>query len=135
MPKGAIAAVLDDEDSIDSHVQDTLVAGVGLCHPEIVEHMVSRSAEAVRWLVEQGVPFTTKSAQESMADSAIAQDAASLSSLHLTQEGGHSHRRIIHATDATGKAVFETLRRRAEEHPNIRLLEGCTARRLSDTNS
>ncbi len=125
--QGGIAAVLDDGDSIDSHVQDTLTAGVGLCHREIVEHMVSRSANAVSWLVDQGVPFTTKSPQESVDNSSAAQDAATLSSLHLTQEGGHSHRRIIHATDATGKAVFETLRKRAEEHPHINLLEGYTA--------
>lgn len=122
--QGGIAAVLDDSDSIESHVEDTLTAGVGLCHRPVVEHMVAHSAEAVGWLVAQGVPFTSK--QGGTGDSAKP-DAATLSSLHLTQEGGHSHRRIIHATDATGKAVFETLRGRAEEHPNIELLEGCTA--------
>lgn len=122
--QGGIAAVLDSTDSVESHVQDTITAGVGLCHTSVVEHMVTHSAEAVSWLVKQGVPFTTK--QET--DTGPAQsEAAALSSLHLTQEGGHSHRRIIHATDATGKAVFETLRARAEEHPNIEMLEGCTA--------
>ncbi|NKB32066.1 MAG: L-aspartate oxidase [Pseudomonadales bacterium] len=125
--QGGIAAVLDETDSIESHVEDTLTAGVDLCHKAIVEYMVSRSAEAVSWLVEQGVPFTTKT--EKKAKSAIKSnsDDAELSSLHLTQEGGHSHRRIIHATDATGKAVFETLQNRAQAHPNITLLEGCTA--------
>lgn len=122
--QGGIAAVLDDSDSIESHVEDTLTAGVGLCHRPVVEHMVSHSAEAVGWLVAQGVPFTSK---QGNTGSSAKPDAATLSSLHLTQEGGHSHRRIIHATDATGKAVFETLRGRAEEHPNIQLLEGCTA--------
>lgn len=125
--QGGIAAVLDDEDSIDSHVDDTLTAGVGLCHRDIVEYMVSQSAKVVSWLVSQGVPFTTKSGSSASAEQSTALDAQSLSSLHLTQEGGHSHRRIIHATDATGKAVFETLRKRAEEHPSIHLQEGCTA--------
>ena len=125
--QGGMAAVLDDEDSIDSHVDDTLTAGVGLCHRDIVEYMVSQSAKVVSWLVSQGVPFTTKSGSSASAEQSTALDAQSLSSLHLTQEGGHSHRRIIHATDATGKAVFETLRKRAEEHPSIHLQEGCTA--------
>ena len=124
--QGGIAAVLDEADSIESHVEDTLTAGVDLCHRNIVEYMVSRSAEAVSWLIEQGVPFTTKPQKsEKKSDRDI--EAAELSSLHLTQEGGHSHRRIIHATDATGKAVFETLQKRAVTHPNITLLEGCTA--------
>ena len=124
--QGGIAAVLDEADSIESHVEDTLTAGVDLCHRNIVEYMVSRSAEAVSWLMEQGVPFTTKPQKsEKKSDRDI--EAAELSSLHLTQEGGHSHRRIIHATDATGKAVFETLQKRAVAHPNITLLEGCTA--------
>lgn len=124
--QGGIAAVLDADDSIDAHVQDTLSAGVGLCHPDVVEYIVANSAEAVAWLVAQGVPFTTKHAGDTHAatDAATTQD---LTSLHLTQEGGHSHRRIIHATDATGKAVFETLQKRAQEHPNISLIEGCTA--------
>ncbi|MGB1402251.1 MAG: FAD-binding protein, partial [Pseudohongiellaceae bacterium] len=125
--QGGIAAVLDDSDSIDSHVTDTLHAGVGLCHRDVVEHVVERSASAVSWLVAQGVPFTTKSTAEATGDDAAPSSQAELSSLHLTQEGGHSHRRIIHATDATGKAVFQTLQQRAREHANITLLEGCTA--------
>jgi len=70
--QGGIAAVLDAEDSIESHVQDTLIAGVGLCHEDIVEHIVANSAEAVAWLVEQGVPFTTNpsSGQQSQAAAA-----------------------------------------------------------------
>jgi L-aspartate oxidase len=124
--QGGIAAVLDAEDSIDSHVQDTLTAGVGLCHREIVEHIVAHSAEAVAWLVQQGVPFTIRT-DTAKAASSTTNIASELSSLHLTQEGGHSHRRIIHATDATGKAVFEALQQRAQAHPNINLLESCTA--------
>jgi L-aspartate oxidase len=124
--QGGIAAVLDETDSVDSHVEDTITAGVGLCHREIVEHMVAKSADAVSWLVSQGVPFTTKPSSSNNNAEKVA-DNSELSSLHLTQEGGHSHRRIIHATDATGKAVFETLQKRAEAHPNIKLLEECTA--------
>lgn len=123
--QGGIAAVLDDSDSVDSHVQDTLKAGVGLCHTNVVEHVVANSARAVKWLVDQRVPFTTREAVE--ADPRPASPVVDLTSLHLTQEGGHSHRRIIHATDATGKAVFQTLQQRAKEHPNISLLQGCTA--------
>ncbi len=124
--QGGIAAVLDSEDSLESHLEDTMAAGVGLCHRDVVEHIVNRSAEAVAWLVEQGVPFTTKQTKDNKVLSSSA-SASDLSSLHLTQEGGHSNRRIIHATDATGKAVFETLQKRAQAHPNIKLLEGCTA--------
>ena len=123
--QGGIAAVLDEMDSIEAHVKDTMIAGVGLCHKAIVEHVVGRSARAVQWLVEQGVPFTLKSTPSPSPASNI--DDSQLTSLHLTQEGGHSHRRIIHATDATGKAVFETLQARAANHPNIRLLSNCTA--------
>ena len=122
--QGGIAAVLDESDSIESHVADTLSAGVGLCHEEIVEHIVAESADSVRWLVEQGVPFTTKESFDRGENESV---SGELSSLHLTQEGGHSQRRIIHATDATGKAVFETLSMRAQAHPNIELLADCTA--------
>ena len=122
--QGGIAAVLDETDSIESHVADTLSAGVGLCHEDIVQHIVAESAEAVKWLVEQGVTFTKKESFERGENKSM---SAELSSLHLTQEGGHTNRRIIHATDATGKAVFETLHRRAQAHPNIELLAGCTA--------
>ena len=125
--QGGIAAVLDDSDSVDSHVEDTLHAGVGLCHRDVVEHVVEHSASAVSWLVTQGVPFTTKSTAEANSNGDAPVNPAELASLHLTQEGGHSHRRIIHATDATGRAVFQTLQRRAREHTNITLLEGCTA--------
>ncbi|MEC8949546.1 MAG: L-aspartate oxidase [Pseudomonadota bacterium] len=124
--QGGIAAVLDSEDSLESHLEDTMAAGVGLCHRDVVEHVVNRSAEAVTWLVGLGVPFTTKQTKDNTILSSST-GASDLSSLHLTQEGGHSNRRIIHATDATGKAVFETLRKRAQAHANIKLLEGRTA--------
>jgi len=126
--QGGIAAVLDQEDSITAHVADTLTAGVGLCHEDMVNFVVENSAEAVRWLVQQGVPFTTNSHAADPASpptAAIEQD--DLSSLHLTKEAGHSHRRIIHATDATGKAVFETLQQQASAQANIHLLAARTA--------
>ena len=90
--QGGIAAVLDNEDSVQSHVKDTLVAGDGLCHADAVERIVSRSKSAVTWLQEMGVEFSRDKA-----------------ALHLTREGGHSHRRVIHNADATGRAVSETL--------------------------
>ncbi|MFM1896292.1 MAG: hypothetical protein RLZZ385_1366 [Pseudomonadota bacterium] len=128
--QGGIAAVLDDTDSVDAHVADTLVAGVGLCHEDMVRFVVRNSRECVRWLVDQGVPFTTKSKADKAPGSPspkVSLDPLDLSSLHLTKEGGHSHRRIIHATDATGKAVFETLQKQALAHPNITLYENRVA--------
>ena len=119
--QGGIAAVLDEGDSLESHIEDTITVGAGLCHRGMVEHVVNNSAGAVRWLLEQGVPFSTRSGAGASGG------GGDLSSLHLAQEGAHSHRRIIHATDATGKAVFQTLRQRAREHAGIRLMEGWTA--------
>ncbi len=124
--QGGIAAVLDKADSLESHIEDTLNAGVGLCNSNVVKYMVSRGAEVVKWLVDEGVPFTAKkSIQENRKTETT--KPLELGSLHLTQEGGHTHRRIIHATDATGKAVFETLRDRAFAHKNITLIEEYTA--------
>ena len=124
--QGGIAAVLDDRDSLESHVEDTIMVGGGLCHRDMVEHVVGNSAAAVEWLVRQGVPFSTLPGANTRRDGG-ADAAIDLSSLHLAQEGAHSHRRIIHATDATGKAVFQTLRRRADANPAIHFMEGRTA--------
>ncbi len=110
--QGGIAAVLDDEDSIESHVADTLVAGAGLCHKDVVEFTVRNSRGAIEWLVSLGVDFTRSQGE---------------THFHLTQEGGHSHRRIIHSADATGKAVHSTLLDRAREHSSITLHEHYTA--------
>ena len=103
--QGGIAAVLDDDDSVDQHVADTLAAGAGLCHEDVVRFAVEQSASTIEWLIAQGVPFT--------------EDTAASRGYHLTREGGHSQRRIIHAADATGKAVSETLTHNARQHPNI----------------
>ncbi|HLF98748.1 MAG TPA: L-aspartate oxidase [Methylococcaceae bacterium] len=109
--QGGISAVWGASDSLESHIQDTLEAGAGLCRPEIVRLVVSHGRECIQWLLDQGVPFT----REEQADGS--------SHLHLTREGGHSHRRVVHAADATGKALFESLAERAREHPGIDLLE------------
>ena len=107
--QGGIAAVLSPEDTVDEHIHDTMVAGAGLCDPQTTRFVVERGAAAINWLISQGVPFT--------------RDEDSGNGYHLTREGGHSHRRIIHATDATGRAVQETIAEKARAHPNITLLE------------
>jgi L-aspartate oxidase len=110
--QGGIAAVLNSrEDSFESHLADTLDAGAGLCRRETVEFVVRRGPAAINWLIQQGVPFT----RERHEDGAVG--------YHLTREGGHSHRRVIHAADATGKAVENTLETKVRGHPRIRILE------------
>jgi len=107
--QGGIAAVLDSSDSHDQHIDDTLVAGAGLCDAEATRSIVEGGRAAIEWLIEQGVPFTRD-------------DSAELG-FHLTREGGHSQRRIIHAADATGHAVQTTLEQKVRAHPNISLFE------------
>ncbi|MEK6347158.1 MAG: L-aspartate oxidase [Burkholderia sp.] len=107
--QGGIAAVLDSADSVENHVSDTLIAGGGLCDETTTRFIVEHGRAAIEWLISQGVPFT--------------RDAAAELGFHLTREGGHSHRRIIHAADATGHAVLATLSERARKHPNITFLE------------
>ena len=109
--QGGIAAVLNDGDSYQAHVTDTLTAGAGLCHPDAVESAVRQGPDAIRWLINQGVQFTREPGINGPPR------------YHLTREGGHSHRRVIHAADATGKELETTLAGRARAHPNIRLLE------------
>jgi L-aspartate oxidase len=109
--QGGISAVLDKDDSVELHIQDTLNAGAGLCHPDIVRFTVERSRAAVQWLIDQGVTFTRVEGEDGGYD------------YHLTREGGHSHRRVIHAADATGRAVETTLERLARSHPNIEVYE------------
>ncbi len=107
--QGGVAAVLDEYDSIESHIEDTLNAGGGLCHPDVVRFTVERSAEVIRWLVELGVAF----------DSVTNQDGST--EFHLTQEGGHSHRRVIHAADATGREIATTLTTEMNKHSNVQV--------------
>jgi L-aspartate oxidase len=106
--QGGISAVLNEDDSLASHVEDTLRAGAGLCDPEIVNLTASQGPERIAWLIEQGVPFT---------------QLPNSTQYHLTREGGHSHRRVIHVEDATGKAIISTLSAKIKAHPNISLLE------------
>ena len=102
--QGGIAAVMGADDSFDDHVRDTLVAGAGLCDEATVRHVVESAPAAVRWLIDQGAPFDVEGA-----------------AYHLTREGGHSRRRVLHAADATGRAVQETLLGRLATRPNITL--------------
>jgi L-aspartate oxidase len=108
--QGGISAVLDARDSVDSHVQDTLNAGGGLCNEEVVRLVVEHGPENIRWLFEEGVEFTRTPATGS-------------SGYHLTREGGHSHRRVVHAADATGQEVETTLVRQLDSHPNVTVFE------------
>ncbi len=107
--QGGIAAVLDSADSTDNHVRDTLIAGGGLCDEAATRFIVENGRAAIEWLIGEGVPFT--------------KDLSAELGFHLTREGGHSHRRIIHAADATGHAVITTLNKRVRNHPNITVLE------------
>ena len=113
--QGGIAAVFDETDSIDSHVEDTMIAGAGICDRHAVEFVASNARSCVQWLIDLGVLFDTH-VQSNGEES-----------YHLTREGGHSHRRILHAADATGKEVETTLVSKAQNHPNIRVLERSNA--------
>jgi L-aspartate oxidase len=108
--QGGVAAALDREDSIESHIKDTLEAGAGLCNEEAVAHTCNGGPEAVEWLIKLGVDFTTF-------------EKRSGKSYHLNQEGGHSFRRILHAADATGAEMSNTLIRRVKEKENIELFQ------------
>jgi L-aspartate oxidase len=103
--QGGIAAVLDAGDTFENHVRDTMVAGAGLNRRDTVEYVIGRAPHAIDRLIELGVPFNTEGNR-----------------LHLTREGGHSHRRIVHVDDATGWAVQSALLRAAMDSPNITLL-------------
>lgn len=117
--QGGIAAVLNDEDSIEAHIHDTLIAGAGLCDAAVTRKVVEHGKETVEWLIAQGVNFTREHDD---------------SGYHLTREGGHSHRRVIHAADATGHAVQTTLAQKVRQHPNITLLENHIAVDLITTH-
>ncbi len=109
--QGGIAAVFDKKDSIDSHVEDTLAAGAGLCEEQAVRFTAQNAKTCMKWLIEQGVPFDQF------------EDKKGKTKYHLTREGGHSHRRILHAADATGKAVQTTLVEQVKSHANVQLIE------------
>ena len=106
--QGGVSAALDKHDSIESHVEDTIATGAGLCNPEIVRFVVERAQESIDWLVNIGVDFTR-----------LNNSSKTELDFHLHKEGGHSHRRVIHAADATGKAIETTLESR---YDNIKIL-------------
>ncbi|RPF71616.1 L-aspartate oxidase [Aurantiacibacter spongiae] len=103
--QGGIAAVLDAGDTFEDHIRDTMIAGAGLNDRRTVEFVIERAPAAIDRLVELGVPFNAQGED-----------------LHLTREGGHSHRRIVHVNDATGWAVQAALLKAAQDNPNITLL-------------
>ena len=108
--QGGIAAVLEEGDSFESHLNDTMIAGAGLNDRKVVEHVVESAPRAIARLIELGVPFATEGG-----------------GLHLTREGGHSFRRIVHVADATGAAVQQALETAALRHPNITLIPDMVA--------
>ena len=112
--QGGIAAVLSDSDSIEAHVKDTLDAGDGLCDEKVVRFTVEQGQKNIRWLINQGVDFTKRQTP---------QPGEPFTHYHLTREGGHGKRRVIHAADTTGLAIVETLERKVRLPPNITLLE------------
>ncbi|MDN3518568.1 L-aspartate oxidase [Aquisalimonas lutea] len=122
--QGGISAVLDERDSVEAHVADTLDAGAGLSDPEVARFVASRAADCIHWLIGNKVPFSRE------------EDGRGEGPLHLHREGGHSHRRIVHAADATGRAVETTLEGMVRRRDNITVLEHqvavdlITARRL-----
>lgn len=105
--QGGISAVMEPDDSVALHTQDTLIAGAGLCDEAVVNFTASAGAQCIDWLTDLGMPFT-RDRQE-----------VSSSGYHLTREGGHSKRRVVHAADATGKALQQTLQAHVQEHQNI----------------
>ena len=109
--QGGIAAVLSEDDSFDNHVRDTLVAGDGLCHDSVVKYVVERGPAMIQALLAVGTDF----------DAPRQPDANQ--SFDLGREGGHSHRRILHHRDATGREIERALLARVDAHPNISLFE------------
>lgn|SRR3990167_2963913 len=110
--QGGIAAVMDNQDNLEAHVQDTLIAGAGLCDEKAVRFTVYHAKEAINWLIAQGVVFNTQ---------------PNSSAFHLTQEGGHSHRRILHAADKTGNEVITNLAAQILKRKNITCFTAHTA--------
>ena len=109
--QGGISAVLDKADSIESHIEDTLNAGAGLCDPATVRYVVEQGPDCIRWLIQQGVKFTRD------------EEGHDPGAYHLTREGGHSHRRVVHAADATGREIETTLEQLVRARKNVTLLE------------
>ncbi|WP_298737869.1 L-aspartate oxidase [uncultured Psychrobacter sp.] len=133
--QGGIAASLAANDSVNDHVQDTLIAGAGLCAPEHTASILRAGKQAVQWLCEQGVPFTQVAnpsdndhidvdvnVNANTSTASYLQPNLTTNSLHLTQEGGHGCRRVAHADDATGRHIMEALTAQAHAASNITIL-------------
>jgi L-aspartate oxidase len=118
--QGGIASVLDEEDSFERHIEDTLVAGAGLCRRDIVELVVTSGPRLIAELIDLGVPFS--------------EEEPASGHFHLSREGGHSHRRVIHVDDFTGQGVLRTLVARARTEPNITIVENVMAVDLLTTD-
>lgn len=121
--QGGVAAVFDENDSVSSHVNDTLIAGAGLCEEDAVQYTAENAKACLEWLIDQGVDFD----QEETSNGETR--------FHLTREGGHSHRRILHAADATGQAIQTTLVDRVKMHSRIRIFERYNAIDLIRANN
>ena len=123
--QGGMAAVLHERDTVDSHVNDTLQAGAGLCHEDAVRFTVEQSTDVVNWLVDQGVDFDLRNDQPD----------DEFQEFHLTMEGGHSIRRILHAADQTGSAISKALNQRIAKCENVEILtDKCVVDLISDGN-
>ncbi len=109
--QGGISAVLEPDDSVELHTEDTMNAGAGLCDEKIVSFTAAAGKQSIQWLAELGMPFTRD--RQEVSDSGF----------HLTREGGHSKRRVVHAADATGKALQQTLHAHVHEHRNITVFD------------
>lgn len=109
--QGGISAVIDPSDSVQSHIEDTIAAGAGLCDEAVVRFAAEHAKEQIDWLIGLGMPFTHEI------------PPSNDTGYHLTREGGHSHRRVIHAADATGKALSTTLVNTVKQHSNIEWFE------------
>lgn len=113
--QGGVAAVLDADDSTEAHIRDTLDAGAGLCHEDAVRLTVEGGPKSIQWLIQQGVNFTEEMLPNGKRE------------YHLTKEGGHSHRRVIHAADATGYAISNTLIDQVKKADSVSLFESRVA--------
>lgn len=116
--QGGIAAVIDKADNYEAHIQDTIKAGAHLGDPDVIRFVVTHGKAAIDWLVEQGVAFTQNTNNETTNENG---------NFHLTREGGHSQRRILHAKDATGQAIELGLAKHLQEHPNLEIFTEHTA--------
>lgn len=127
--QGGVAAVLDETDTTEAHIHDTLAAGAGLCSEKAVRYTVENGPKVIQWLVSQGVRFSLEDTHSADGSSSTitSQNSTASQPFHLTKEGGHSHRRVIHVADATGVAISTTLIKQVQSRANIHLQENSIA--------